>query len=84
MTLKNKIRIYRILAVLCWSILTVVSLLLLIALTFAASILGGIVAGLFFIFAALPIWNIENKIDELKKQQEQENAPYILADKYRW
>ena len=71
-------------AVLCWRILTVVSLLLLIALTFAASILGGIVAGLFFIFAAFPIWNIENKIDELKKQQEQENAPYILADKYRW
>lgn len=83
MCLKNKIRMYRILAVSCWIIWTAISLLLFIAGSIAAGILGSIVVILFAFFASFPVWDIENKIDKLKKQLDQENASYILTGKYR-
>ena len=79
MKLEKKIQIYRILAVSCWIIWTAISLLLFIAGSIAAGILGSFVGIIFAFIASFPIWDLENKIDELKKQLKEENAPYIFS-----
>ena len=81
MPLKNKMRLYRILTVLCWIIWAAIFLPLFIISSITAGIMGGIVVVFLAFFCTFPIWDLKNKIDKFKTQQEQGKALYILSDK---
>ena len=81
MLLKNKIRLYRTLTVLCWIIWAAIFLPLFIISSITVGIMGGIVVVVLAFFCTFPVWDFKNKIDKLKTQQEQEKAPYILRSK---